>query len=52
MEKPEFCLCKGLIFVKISKNLEINEFLKSQKTIRATFFKMWHTLKCGTTQDY
>ena len=37
MEKPESCFCKRIIFVEISKNLEINDFLKSQKKIRATF---------------
>ncbi len=42
MEKPESCLCKSFIFVEILKNLEINDFLKSLETIRATF------LRCGT----
>ncbi len=42
MEKPESCLCKSFIFVKISKNLEINDFLKSQKHF------VPHFLRCGT----
>ena len=37
MEKPESSLCKSIISVKKLRKLEINGFLKSQKTIRATF---------------
>ncbi len=48
MEKPESYLGNCFIFVRISKNLEINDYLNLQKTTRATFFKMWHTSRCGT----
>ncbi len=37
METVEFNLCKSLIFDWVLKNMEINGYMKKQKTTRATF---------------
>ncbi len=37
MKIPESYMCKCFVFERILKNSEINDFLKSQKTTRATF---------------
>mgnify|MGYP007089155560 CR=1 FL=1 len=37
MKKPETSLCKRSIFEKKLIKFEINDFLKSEETIRATF---------------
>ncbi|HMS66066.1 MAG TPA: hypothetical protein PKD83_12535 [Ignavibacteria bacterium] len=42
----ESCFWKSFVFEMVLKNLEIIDFLKSQKTTRATF------LRCGTPSIY